>query len=294
MLKFFKTKILNLAYQESGPQKGYPVILLHGWPDNFHTWDKLTPQLNQAGFRTFAVCLRGFFPTRFLDQKTPRSGSFSAMAADILALAHGLKLKKFALIGHDWGARIAYSLSCIKGRPKISSEVNLSAGWQEGRRLSFKQSQSLWYQWLLGTKKGADLLFNHPQGLVKYLWQIWNPADFQISPNELSQVEKSFVNPDWARVSLHSYRVRWRFVQDDPRYKDFHQKIVFDPKINVPTLVIHGAKDTCNLPETSQGMENLFTGDIKQVVGTQVGHFPQRQEPKKVAQLAIDWINLHK
>src|SRR5262245_63626278 len=66
-VKTIRTNVLEIGYHESGPVSGVPVLLLHGFPDDAHAYDGVAPQLAKAGHRAFAVYLRGYGPTRFLD-----------------------------------------------------------------------------------------------------------------------------------------------------------------------------------------------------------------------------------
>ena len=66
-VKSVRTGVLEIGYHESGDQSGVPVILLHGFPDDAHAYDGVLPLLAKAGLRAFAVYLRGYGPTRFLD-----------------------------------------------------------------------------------------------------------------------------------------------------------------------------------------------------------------------------------
>src|SRR5579859_2863814 len=112
-MKTVRTSDLEIAYEESGPSGGSPVLLVHGWPDDARTWDAVAERLNDAGFRTFAPYLRGFAPTRFLDDATPRVAAAVALAQDAIDSADTLGLQRFALAGHDWGARTAYVLAAL-------------------------------------------------------------------------------------------------------------------------------------------------------------------------------------
>src|SRR5712691_6370846 len=101
-MQFATTPTLRIAYERGGPVDGPPVILLHGWPDDARTFDEIVPALQAAGFQTVVPWLRGFAPTSFLSSDTMRSGEMVAMAQDALDLADALKLKAFAVVGHDW------------------------------------------------------------------------------------------------------------------------------------------------------------------------------------------------
>jgi pimeloyl-ACP methyl ester carboxylesterase len=77
-----KTKVLRQAYEQSGPKKGEPLILVHGWPDSPRTWDKVLPALHQAGYQTIVPYLRGYGPSSFRDpllgRKPRRTGTFKS------------------------------------------------------------------------------------------------------------------------------------------------------------------------------------------------------------------------
>src|SRR5476651_2437124 len=78
LAKAVRTKVLEIAYEESGPADGIPVILLHGFPDDPRTWDGVAAPLAASGWRVLAPWLRGYGKTRFLDKATPRSGQQAA------------------------------------------------------------------------------------------------------------------------------------------------------------------------------------------------------------------------
>ena len=130
-MPFEASSTLKIAYEAGGPSSGHPVVLLHGWPDDVRTYDRVVPALHAAGFRTVAPYLRGFGDTSFVSKDAMRSGEIVAMAQDAIDLADALNLQKFAVIGHDWGARIAYALA-IAVPQRISRIVTISVGWQPG------------------------------------------------------------------------------------------------------------------------------------------------------------------
>lgn len=81
-VKTTHTDLLEIAFEEGGPDHGRPVLLLHGWPDAPCGWNGIAPQLHAAGWRRIAPYLRGSGPTRFLSDKTPRVGAGLALAQD--------------------------------------------------------------------------------------------------------------------------------------------------------------------------------------------------------------------
>jgi pimeloyl-ACP methyl ester carboxylesterase len=79
-MPFEATSTLKIAYEAEGPSNRLPVVLLHGWPDDVRTYDRVVPVLHAAGFRTVAPYLRGFGDTSFMSKDTMRSGEIVAMA----------------------------------------------------------------------------------------------------------------------------------------------------------------------------------------------------------------------
>src|SRR5258708_22104812 len=80
-LRHVDAGVLNVAYYEAGPADGPVVVLLHGFPYDIHSYVDVAPMLAAGGCRTIVPYLRGYGPTRFLDEKTPRSGEQAAIGA---------------------------------------------------------------------------------------------------------------------------------------------------------------------------------------------------------------------
>src|ERR1700685_667863 len=128
-----KTDVLEIAFDEGGPRGGSPVLLLHGWPGDMRAWTKLTPYLEEAGFRWVAPWVRGCGDTRFLSTETLRDGSGVALTQDAIDFADAIGFKRFSHVGHDWGARTAYTLAALWPQ-RISSIVALSLSYSPGGR----------------------------------------------------------------------------------------------------------------------------------------------------------------
>ncbi|HEX3881897.1 MAG TPA: alpha/beta fold hydrolase [Stellaceae bacterium] len=110
-MKSVTTATLEVAYQETGPASGRPVILLHGFPDDIHAYDEVVPPLAEAGYRVIVPYLRGYGPTRFRDPAALRSGQQGALGADLLQLMDALAIERAWLAGYDWGGRAACVVS---------------------------------------------------------------------------------------------------------------------------------------------------------------------------------------
>src|SRR5262249_25545173 len=78
LIKQVKAGLLDIGYADVGPAGGQPVILLHGWPYDIHSYVDVAPLLAAAGLRVIVPYLRGYGSTRFLSEKTVRNGQQAA------------------------------------------------------------------------------------------------------------------------------------------------------------------------------------------------------------------------
>src|SRR5215213_8433703 len=110
-MRLIETAVLEIAVEEEGPAEGRPVLPLHGWPDAPRGWRPVARRLHERGWRTIVPALRGSGATRFRSAEAPRDGRGVALAGDALELLDALGFDRVAVVGHDWGARAAYTLA---------------------------------------------------------------------------------------------------------------------------------------------------------------------------------------
>lgn len=128
-MRSIHTDILEIAFEDGGPEQGPPVLLLHGWPDAPRGWNEIVSRLQARGWRTIVPYLRGSGPTRFRSPSTPRIGTAVALAQDAIELADALDLERFAVVGHDWGGRIAYTLAALFPE-RVTAVAAMALGYQ--------------------------------------------------------------------------------------------------------------------------------------------------------------------
>jgi pimeloyl-ACP methyl ester carboxylesterase len=279
------TSVLHLAYEAKGPIGGKPLFLLHGWPDDVRTYDRILPRLHEAGFRTIVPWLRGFGPTTFISEHTFRSGQIAAMVQDVLDLADALGFSRFAIVGHDWGARIGYMLAATFPE-RVTRLAGMSVTWQPGElpTPNLEQSQRYWYQWYMATERGANTLRSEGKAFARFMWETWSPSGW-FDDATFDTTARSFENSDWAEITVHSYRVRWGQAEPDPRYAALEEHALHASSIEVPTLMIQGSADQAALASSSAMMGRYFSGPFQRVVLDGVGHFPTREAPHSVTRL---------
>ena len=115
--KLIQTPVLTIGYEETGDSQGFPIILLHGFPDDVRAWDDVAPPLVKSGFRVLVPYLRGFGPTRFREAAVPRTGEQAAIGQDLIDFADALHIPRFAVAGFDWGARAGQVAAALHPAP---------------------------------------------------------------------------------------------------------------------------------------------------------------------------------
>lgn len=290
-MEYVNTDRLRIAFRQHGDPQGEPLILLHGWPDDLHTWDGMLLALAGAGYRLIAPSLRGFGETRFLEAATPRSGQLSALAQDLLDFASALGIERFNVVGHDWGARAAYNAALLAPK-RVMRCMALSVGWGTNdphQILSLYQARNYWYQWFLGTDRGAEALRKERREFALLLWRTWSPS-WHFGEGVFHDAMHAWDNPDWVDVTVHSYRHRWGLAVPDPAYSLQEDRLRRESVISVPTLTLHGTEDGANSPQTSEHKEHLFSGPYHRALLAGLGHFPQREDPDAVASALLAWL----
>ena len=114
-IKHVRAGVLNVAYVELGPADGPPVILLHGWPYDIHSYDRVAPALAAIGYRVLVPYARGYGDTQFLSAKTMRNAEPVALASDVIDFMNAVGIRRAVLGGFDWGARSAGA--CVAASP---------------------------------------------------------------------------------------------------------------------------------------------------------------------------------
>lgn len=286
-----RTPLLDVEVMQWNPQSQRSVVLAHGWPDSADCWGTVAQTLAEAGWRVIVPSLRGFGATRFLNPQTPRSGQLSALGRDMIDLLKSLQLETPALVGHDWGARAV--ANAVGLQPDIASHLVLvSVGYgtnSPDQPLSVQQARRYWYHWFMATPRGEKTVRNQGAEFARLMWETWSPGDW-FSDAEFEYASQAFNNPDWAEITLHSYRHRWGHAQGFSDYDQEERALRPAPQVQIPTLILHGEQDYCNVPALSANKEQYFEGPYERVLLPGVGHFPQREDPWSVARELIRFL----
>jgi pimeloyl-ACP methyl ester carboxylesterase len=294
MLKRARTRTLDIAYEDGGPETGPPVLLLHGFPYDPRCYDDVVPPLIAAGCRTIVPYLRGYGATRFLAADTPRSGQQAALGRDALELMDALGLPRAALVGFDWGGRAACVVAALwPERVRCLVSVNgysIQDIAASAAPAPPPQEHRLWYQYYFHTERGRAGLAANRHDLCKLLWQLWSP-NWKFDDATYDRTAASFDNPDFVEVVIHSYRHRFGYAPGDPTLEAIEQRLATRPPIAAPTIVLHGEGDGVGLPAASATQARFFTGAYQRRLIPVVGHNVPQEAPKDVAAAVLELLS---
>jgi pimeloyl-ACP methyl ester carboxylesterase len=284
-MKTVRTAALEIAYAESGPAEGRPVILLHGFPDDVHAYDGVAPPLAAAGWRVLVPYLRGYGPTRFLAAETPRSGQQAALGRDLRDFIEALGLSPAVLAGYDWGGRAACIVAALWPERVVGlvtmGGYNIQNIAASGLPAAPAAEYRYWYQWYFHTERGRAGLSANRGPLCRLLWELWSP-NYRFDDATYDQTAASFNNPDFVDVVIQSYRHRHRAAPGDPALEAIEAPLAHQPPITVPTISLHGECDGVSPPEGLGRHAQHFTGPYQSRVIPVAGHFLPREAPEAV------------
>ena len=236
-LKQIRAGVLDIGYAEAGPSSGPPVVLLHGWPYDIHTYVDVAPLLASAGYRVIVPCLRGYGATRFLSDDALRNGQQSALAADTIALMDALGIQRAVIAGCDWGARTA----CIVGAlwPERCKALVSVSGYLIGSQaanktpLPPKAELAWWYQFYFATERGQPGYESNRKEFAKLIWRTASPT-WGFDDATFDRSAAAFDNPDHVAIVIHNYRWRLGLAEGEPKYDELEKRLAASPAIAVP------------------------------------------------------------
>ena len=261
----------------AGPLDGQPVLLLHGFPDDRHGWDRQIIPLAEAGFRVIALDQRGCGEAG--SGATIRSYVVSSLVDDAETALDALEIVRAHLVGHDWGGVVGWAAAI------------------ENRR---------WLDRLVIVNVPHPVVFarfvrTHPAQILKS----WYMAFFQIprlpelvlgarDAAMLSRVLKaSATRAAFSTEDLDRYREMWSTPGRIGSMLDWYRAVrtgcIPSGRVSVPTLIVWGERDVA-LDGRMAGLSAGLCDDVRLVRLEQASHWPHRDEPNRVNRLMIDFL----
>lgn len=290
-LRQIEAGVLRVGYAEAGSPDGHPVILLHGWPYDIHTYIDVAPLLVAAGYRVIIPFVRGYGTTRFLSDNTLRNAQPSALAMDTIALMDALKIEKAIVAGCDWGARTACVIAALW--PERCVGLVSVSGYLIANRAGAKTPLppeaefKWWYQYYLATERGQAGYEKYRHDFAKLIWKLASP-EWRFDDPTFDRSATSLDNPDHVAIVVHNYRWRLGLAEGESKYDALERRLAELPKIGVPTITMEGDANGAPHP-LSTTYANKFTGKYEhRLIDGGTGHNLPQEVPSAFAKAIID------
>jgi pimeloyl-ACP methyl ester carboxylesterase len=281
---------LSVGVVDVGPRDGTPVLLLHGWPYDIHSYAEVAPMLANAGYRVIVPSLRGYGSTRFRSMDSLRNGQPAVLALDAIALMDALAVERAIVAGFDWGARTATVMAALWPE-RCVAHVAVSGYLVSGQAanaapLAPPAELSWWYQFYFATERGRAGYDRNRTEFARLIWQMASPS-WKFDDATLARSAASFDNPDHVDIVIHNYRWRLGLAQGDPRYDAIEQRLAAQPSIAVPTITLEGDANGAPHPP-AEAYRSFFTGPYEhRVVSGGIGHNLPQEAPRQFADAVI-------
>ena len=259
---------VKLHYAIAGRGGEKLVVLLHGFPEFWYSWRRQLAALSDE-YTVVAPDMRGYN----LSDKPDSIAEYhiDKLADDVCGLIGHLGYEKAAIVGHDWGAAVAWELA--QNHPEYVSklcalQIPPVSVWQKNQ--TFRQFAASWYmfffqipylpEWLLSRNDFARLA----DGLQNSTAEsgIFTDAD-------ISEYKKSWRETHKLNSPLNYYRANIR--------QRMFSRTANPPKVVVPTLFIYGEKDAVVLPETVKGVSEAIDAPFSEIRIPDAAHWVQQE-----------------
>lgn len=281
----------DLRFSARALGEGPLVLLVHGFPDDYHSFDAQLEPIAAAGYRVVAPMLRGYEP----GSQSPRDlYHLIHLAEDVFAWMQALNARQCHLVGHDWGALTSYVAAALQPK-KFASLTTLAiphlrrslVGVADVPGQIVKSSYILLMQF---ARIAEHIVARDDYAFVESLWKLWSP-DWRYSAQDLEQVKSTFRADGVVHAATQYYRC---LLQPLSLSTQQSWRLLTAP-IHVPTLALTGEHDGCmdtRLYDTLMREQDFEKGlRVKRLANT--GHFLHREDPEAVTRLILEWIGQH-
>ena len=264
---------VRIHVEVTGPDNGLPVLLLHGFPDSGRVWNRQASALAEAGYRVIVPDQRGYGRS----DKPVDIDSYNLLflAADAAAVLDALDIRRAHLVGHDWGAAVAWLVASI-----ASDRVDHLAVLSVGHPLAFaaagfEQREKSWYMLLFQFEGIAEQWLSADDWANFRAWSSHPDAEAVIKDLESNGSLTPGLN--WYRANLHPRTL----VEPPPQL----------PLVQTPTLGVWSSGDFALTEQQMTGSKAYVAGKwhYERIVGA--GHWMQVEAPDQVNRLLLDFLS---
>jgi len=281
--RYVETNGIRMHFVEQG--EGFPVLLLHGFPELWYSWRYQIPALAAAGFRAIAPDMRGYGETD--KPEGIIAYDMEHLVGDMVGLLDALGLEKAVIVGHDWGGVIIWPMAWMRPE-RVERVVSLNVPFHGHAAI-----------------RPTESFKALPDGRFNYILFFQEPGRAEAS-----------IEPDvrgWLERTIRGIAVQQYWITDETLdvFADaFRKGGVTGPvnyyrnvdrnweltahlagsQIAVPALMISAENDPVLRPETTRGMEAVVPNLTRHLI-KDCGHWTQQEQPEEVNRAIIGFLS---
>ena len=261
------TRGYEFKVHQGGPDEGPVVLLLHGFPQNSQQWSGVVPLLHGAGLRTIAVDQRGY--SVGARPPEPEEYTVDECVADALSIMDALNIRTFHLVGHDWGAVVAWGLAAEHPQRVLSlTAISVAHPTAFAKAIAGdgdQRQKSEYMGFFAQLDRSEPALLADDARVLRGLF-----AGSGMSDDEMDKYVRPMLVPGALRAALSWYAAA--------RLRPFKPY----PAVSVPTTFVWGADDVALGQEQAEACGDYVTGDYRFVPLEKTSHWVPDQAPEAV------------
>lgn len=271
---------VRLHYAKAGEGEKL-VILLHGFPEFWYSWRHQIVALSDE-YTVVAPDMRGYN----LSEKPPLIADYAIekLVDDVIGLVHYFGRGQAAIVGHDWGASVAWAAA--QKHPEAvwklaALQVPPASVWRKNQ--TFKQFLASWYMFFLQIPRLPEWLLARNNFAMLENALKTSTAEKNVFTDEIiAEYKKTWREPFALRAMINYYRANI--------LKRFFGKIQTNEKIRVPTLFIYGEQDQAVLPETVRGISEVVDAPFEEFHIPLSAHWVQQEAAETVTEILREFL----
>jgi pimeloyl-ACP methyl ester carboxylesterase len=275
----YRRNDLTFDVLDTGPPDGPVVVLLHGFPQHNDSWTGVIDRLTAQGYRCLAPNQRGYSP----GARPPRRRDYRIpeLVADLGALIDASGARRVHLVGHDWGAAVAWA-AAAEMPERLATVSPISVAHPAAFLKSFitsRQGLASWYMYFFQLPRIPEWLLTRRNGAV-VAETLRRGGQTRAAAQRDAQAMRE---PGALTAAINWYRA---MPMLNPR--------AINQKVSVPTLYVWSDNDIALLPKSAHDTARYVTGEYRFEILPGVSHWIPDEEPDKLADLLLDWFAAHK
>jgi pimeloyl-ACP methyl ester carboxylesterase len=259
----------GIEYEVTG--QGRPVVLLHGFPDSGRLWRNQVPVLADAGFQVIVPDLRGY--GRSDKPEGVEAYSLMTLAGDVLAVLGDVGVDRAHVVGHDWGAALAWGMASLAPNA-VDHLVVLSVGHPTTFRRTPRQREKSWYM----------LLFQFPGVAERWL----SEDDWANFRNWAGHPDTDAVIADLEKAGSLTPGLNWYRANVPP--ESWVQPPPALPPVQAPTMGIWSTGDIALTEVQMTDSAQHVAGPWRYERLDGPGHWMQLEAPEQVNALLLGFL----